>query len=298
MPRHTPARAPETTIATRRRPPPLRRLVHWIRGALHRSEAATARSARRRFDLETIEPRMLLSADPFMASVGADALLQVSLGDGDDALLVRQTGFASDGGVIVDLSMGASAQTFGSNVLGIRSILVDGLAGNDSFRFLDVTVPTLLHGGLGDDTLLGPADDARWDITGPDSGLVGFVRFEGVENLHGAADNDDTFVFHDDGLLSGTVAGGDAGFDTVVLDGHYEAVSYAVDGADSGNIGLDGAQLRFTGMEPVYFSQAVADFVFDGSIFNDAVTLRDSADELGTHMEIAGTLAGDRKSVV
>ncbi|HEV8251685.1 MAG TPA: hypothetical protein VGQ15_17070, partial [Gaiellaceae bacterium] len=78
-------------------------------------------------------------------------------------------------------------------------------------------VPVSFEGGAGNDTLAGPAADATWTISGADAGSVGDVAFSSVENLAGAAGNEDTFVFQDGSSISGTIEGGGTGRDTIVL---------------------------------------------------------------------------------
>src|SRR5262245_9750039 len=79
------------------------------------------------------------------------------------------------------------------------------IAGNglDTQLTVDASVPALADGidfvgGAGTNTLIGPARDVTWTVTGDGEGHLGdagFLRFRGVDNLTGAADNQDTFVF-------------------------------------------------------------------------------------------------------
>jgi len=107
-------------------------------------------------------------------------------------------------------------------------------------------------GGTGNDTLIGPHENATWQITGENSGSVAGIAFSGVENLTGAAGNADTFVFDAAGSISGLVDGGIGGFDSIVLDGGtYSSVVYHATGPDSGAIMRDGDIITYAGMEPV-----------------------------------------------
>jgi hypothetical protein len=110
-----------------------------------------------------------------------------------------------------------------------------------------------LIGGSDIDTLYGPADDeVVWTIDGPDSGEVAGTRFAGMENLEGAADNEDTFVFTAAGSLSGLVEGGDAGFDSIVLEGNFATLEFLATGPDSGTITRNGGDvITYAGMEPI-----------------------------------------------
>ena len=88
-------------------------------------------------------------------------------------------------------------------------------------------------------------DDTSWEISAADAGKMVFggseIAFSGIENLEGAADNEDTFTVTEGGSLSGVMDGGAAGFDTLVLNGgSYDTVVYTVTGPTSGTIDRDG----------------------------------------------------------
>ncbi len=255
--------------------PPLSRLVRWMRAAWDgsASEHVERRTPRGAFRFEALEPRMLLSADPLLAGVVGSAGLHLNLTEADDSVLVRQVGTASDGGAIVDMSMAGLTQTYGTADSGIQSISVDGLGGNDSFRFIDVTVPTQLHGGSGFDTLLGPNGDTQWNVTGQDSGSVEAVSFDGIEQLVGAADNRDEFVFGSAGALAGGLDGGARGFDTLTFDASgFDGVVSTATGPDSGTLDFDGTLLAYAGLEPIVISN-VPDVVIRGTSGDDELEL-------------------------
>ena len=67
-----------------------------------------------------------------------------------------------------------------------------------------------LIGNPGGDTLVGPAYESIWNITGTDTGIVNdFLQFQGIGILQGRDDVDDIFVFSDGAEISGTISGGD-----------------------------------------------------------------------------------------
>ena len=73
-------------------------------------------------------------------------------------------------------------------------------------------------------TLLGPAADSTWEITGADAGtLNGQIGFVGVENLTGAAGNQDGFVFFIEGSIAGEIAGGAGGSDGMIVEDPAES---------------------------------------------------------------------------
>ena len=103
-----------------------------------------------------------------------------------------------------------------------------------------------------DDTLVGPAADSTWNVTGAGAGTVGGLAFSGFENLSGAADNRDTFVIAGTGSVSGVVQGGDGGYDTVSLGpGTYTSLVSTITGPQSGTLARDGDLIAYEGMEPI-----------------------------------------------
>jgi hypothetical protein len=190
--------------------------------------------------------------------------------------------FAFDGGSVAtasggwgsaDTLIGPDADTtwevtgpYAGSVAGVAFSGFENLAGGsgaDVFALAGGRVHSV-EGGAGDDTLVGPAADSTWSITGSGAGEVAGVAFAGVESLEGGVDNEDTFVFEDGGRLSGVVEGGAAGFDTlVVAGGGYETVIYRATGPDSGEIDLDGERISYSGMEPVDLGNVAANFRFE-----------------------------------
>ena len=80
-----------------------------------------------------------------------------------------------------------------------------------------------------------------------------------MENLTGAADNQDMFVFKEGGRLSGVADGGDGGFDTLLLeDGGYSSVTFTATGPDSGWIALDANVIHYSGLEPLIANTGTA----------------------------------------
>ena len=53
------------------------------------------------------------------------------------------------------------------------------------------------------------------------------------------------------GSLSGSVAGGDGGWDTLELEGSYGSVTHRPTGPDSGSVVVDGSAIVYSGLEPV-----------------------------------------------
>lgn len=157
---------------------------------------------------------------------------------------------------------------------------------DDSMPQLEVGI--FFDGGSGSNTLFGPGYDVDWHVTGPNAGDLrgpGYVSFYGVENLAGAADNEDTFYFGPAGTLSGVVEGGDRGFDSVVLDGGtFDVVRYKAFGPDSGALHRDADVITYDGMEPVTDNTNTTNRVFDGepSIATQVRLFRRASDNMLT----------------
>lgn len=135
----------------------------------------------------------------------------------------------------------------------------------------------VFDGGTGSDTLAGPAADTTWTIDGSDAGSLPGVSFLNTEILQGSPDNEDTFVFTPTGELSGEVDGGNAGFDTLVIDGgSYTTMTFVAFGPDSGTIDLDSKHISYRGLEPLLVRDTDADHLnLYATAFDDSANLRD-----------------------
>ncbi|MDB5862130.1 MAG: repeat-containing protein, partial [Ramlibacter sp.] len=208
-----------------------------------RTRAVATPPCRRKVLFEMLEQRLLLSGDP-LASV-QNGVLSAELTDGADTLVVRQVEQSLAGGVILDLTVGGVTSRFGTHAAGIDRIEVRGGKGDDSFRFVDITVDVDVRGDDGSDRLVGD-QGGTWTMDGLNRGSVGNVTFRGVENLQGADDSTDTFVFTAAGGLDGQVLGGSDGEDT--LQGPGVASSWVITGENAGT--LNGA-IVFSGIENI-----------------------------------------------
>ncbi|HZY14981.1 MAG TPA: LEPR-XLL domain-containing protein, partial [Ramlibacter sp.] len=199
---------------------------------------------------EMLEQRLLLSADP-LAAVQA-GVLTAELTGGSDTLVLTQVGRSAGGGVIVDLTMGTVTTRFGDDDAGISSIVVDGGAGDDSYRFVGLEADVSVQGGEGDDTLAWEQGDATWTIDAAGAGRVGTLSFSSIENLQGAADNQDNFSFDAAGSIAGRIDGGAGGYDTLTLaGGSFDTVSFQASSPDAGEVRRDADTIRYAGLEPI-----------------------------------------------
>jgi len=247
-----------------------RQLAKWRKeGLLPKAARARRRQSLR---LETLEPRVLLSADISYAAASGAAL--------DAALRIADV----DGTQMLQLVDNVSSAVLGQEALDEDiNVTVNGGDLNDSL-IIDFNSAAAGHqinvsydGGAGDDTLRGPTDNTVWTITGANEGSAGTVSFSGVENLKGAADNEDTFVFEQNGSLSGVVDGGDGGFDSLVVNGSYDTIVFTPTGPDAGTVDLDGNLITYAGLEPVLVNAGTpADVIFNGTGGVDNWVVEDS----------------------
>jgi acrosin len=121
---------------------------------------------------------------------------------------------------------------------------------DDAFIFDGGSVDSV-DGGAGEDNLRGPLTDSTWNITGTDSGDVEGIGFSNVENLTGAADNEDLFSLLAGGQITGGIEGGDGGFDSIKVDAGGQDAILSVFGPDSGSITIGALTTTYAGFEPV-----------------------------------------------
>src|SRR5205807_4533951 len=98
------------------------------------------------------------------------------------------------------------------------------------------------------------------------------VTYTGFTNLKGAADNKDVFKVDTNGKISGTIDGGDRGFDTMEIVGTHASVSSAATGPNSGVVTVDGSPIAYAGLEPIVISSPIADVSVAGSGGDDTIT--------------------------
>jgi hypothetical protein len=214
----------------------------------NRSRSLCGRSLRSRSlrgrPLETLEPRMLLAADFVF-----DAIADVAQGF-DVTLTSTATHLqivSNDDGEIL------KSQALSDNS---GRVLILGSASDEKLT-IDDSIPAELRVNFnaksGHDELVGPARDSTWIVTITDRGSLNRnIRFYGVEDLTGAANNQDTFSIGSRGRISGTVDGGDGGFDTLVLDGgQFDTVSYTATAPDAGTVSRNSNMITYAGLEPI-----------------------------------------------
>ena len=137
-----------------------------------------------------------------------------------------------------------------------NGVAIVGGAGADTFTIgaAASAVPVTFDGGAGNDSVVGPAADTTWNVTGAGAGAVGTFTFANVETLTGAPGNKDTFVLKVGGSLTGGVDGGAGGFDSLVVEGPRGSVDSQPIDAHSGILVVDGVPLRYAGLEPISIS--------------------------------------------
>src|SRR5574341_1433064 len=212
------------------------------RSEAHRARFRRALKRRSSFTVEPLEPRLLLDAAPLVFNVdpAAAANFTVQVANADVQIVDN-----SSGNILLSQALADTSEVIVHGSSQVDTLTVDATAAASS-------LPIAFDGNAGDDTLRGPSLDSEWHITGSGAGSVGSVAFTGVENLTGAADNEDTFIFTAPGSLSGLLEGGDAGFDSIILDGTGDSVIYRFTGPQSGSIErFPGNIIEYDGFEPI-----------------------------------------------
>ncbi len=107
--------------------------------------------SRRRLLFEMLEPRLLLSASPTSVASVTGGVLVANLTEGADSVVFEKIGGDADVGYSINVALGSyDAETYTA----VRSIIADGLGGNDKFLLVGLPsdLPVTLSGGAGDDT--------------------------------------------------------------------------------------------------------------------------------------------------
>ena len=245
---------------------PFKKLLdkHLKRNFANRADFKESLSQAKKLELDTLEPRILLNAD-IMALNLADP-------DGDirnNDLLIRlfdETEEVNGQSIqkariqILD-NEGGTVLAFG-DLADISAVQLTGSLGDDSFRIESSTLDQsaslsiILDGSEGTNNIIFDTQrDTSWTIDGENQGTASDgviqVTFNDIQNLAGAADNNDTFVLNEEGTLEGILDGGDAGYDTLIANKAASSVAYQATGETSGILSLDDETIQFTGLEPV-----------------------------------------------
>lgn len=245
------------------------------RRGTRRGRRPAVRKSIRHLQIEQLEDRIALDANGlFWQAVDATPLL---LREANDQLQIVNRD--APGQVLAAVPVGA--------VTG--GVVIEG-ASQDVSLTIDASVPVLpggvlFRGGTGSNTLIGPAVDTRWHITGPGMGDLGgpnFVRFSGVDNLVGAANNRDTFCLSAAGSVAGVIDGGSGGFDSLVVDNATPtATQYTPAGPHSGTLTLGARSIRFAGLEPVTLNGPQTDVTVTGSAGDDVMNVENLSESPG-----------------
>jgi hypothetical protein len=162
----------------------------------------------------------------------------------------------------------------------VESLTITGSSGDDTLTLDDsaasLLLPISFDGGAGSDTVCGPVVDSTWTIDGPGSGNVGALSFAVVEDVRGAANNEDTFVLGPAGSLAGTVDGGPGGFDSIAFRGTAATIVATIKAIDSGTVLRDGVLTTYAGMEPAAMSCTIC--VVTGTSAGETFTIRQDSD--------------------
>ncbi len=202
------------------------------------------------------------SNDAIALRVNGNNLLEYSL-NGEAFTAIEGLTFSADTRIAVNLAGGDDSLT-------VDVSLTETLAASGGKLILDA--------GEGNDILFGSSADTTWQVTGANAGnLGGVVEFSSTENLTGAANNEDTFVVTADGSLSGSIEGGDDGFDTLVFEGgNYQSGVFTGNSPNAGSIELDGKTIVYDGLEPIVNITGVADLTVKVTSTDNTIRIKDN----------------------
>jgi hypothetical protein len=203
-------------------------------------------------------------------------------GTADDTFVVSPSGSVSgkvdggpDDGTLTPLdSLDYSALS--------TAVSVDLAAGSATGIQQFTRIDQIKAGSNTGDSIAGPADShVTWTVTGVGAVSVDGIAFSGFENLTGAADNSDVFIFQAAGSISGTVDGGSGGEDGLMFNDPGDPASgtaFNPAGADSaGTATLYGKSVDYAGMDrQELLTGDDANRVVKGTIFNDTMVVQDA----------------------
>ena len=225
---------------------------------------------------EGLEDRILLTAEldtyTFVTPQGADVVVveEISAGvgqiSGTSGGVAFQETFTNYKHVVIDTGTNDNGvsqddvvtfQSLPSGFSGLLDLTVRTGAGDDRIDFsklaTDGAIPISIDAGAGTNTLIGPALDNYWKVTGANQGTVGAetapkIAFSNVQNLTGAAEKNDLFFFLPGGSISGTVTGQDTDGDAIYVEQAVGATAHSIAFVD-GSASVDGTPiLKHTGI--------------------------------------------------
>jgi hypothetical protein len=191
-----------------------------------------------------------------------------------DEFTLRDDGTSGNGLITIDSVNGTFIETAFEAPTG--SLTINTGPGSDTITLevLELGFDLFIDGEAGSDTLIGPHSNCTWNITGANAGNVAGVDFSSIENLTGAAGNEDTFEIFPDGSISGLVDGGAGGFDCLAIEGGtYNTVVFTPTGPDSGTVELDGNVITYSGLEPIVSPVPTIDIIFNLTSSDDQAVI-------------------------
>ncbi len=200
------------------------------------------------------------ATDGFAGSAGAAAFTDINTLIGS-ATATPQTLTGTNLNAVWTVGVGGNdTYTVGPDALAFSHYQnLTGGSGTDEFIVATgATFAGVLDGGAGNNTLVGPNQNAVWDLTGADAGDIQGVAasFKNIGTLEGGSANDD-FVIHSGATLTGVLDGG--GGDNT-LTGPNQGEVWGVTGVNSGY--LSGAISPFLNIQNLIGGSGDDDFVF------------------------------------
>ena len=231
--------------------------------------------------IESVEYAFLMGSDPTEPSEENNGSLAYDLNDwGSTDVTLSWSGEETDS--LLQFHDRQGTLLASQSLVGINRVTIAGTEADDSLRIAPWTAPLsielIFEGRGGIDTLLGATNDSQWFVTAADQGYLTtseetrVINFA-VENLVGAANNQDTFIIEDEGSLSGLIAGGDGGFDTLVTNGDFHQTQFIATGPDSGFVLLGDHSISYQGLEPVTDNSMAPNKLFNATGGDDQINI-------------------------
>ncbi len=216
--------------------------------------------ASRAYEIETLEPRILLSATPFLWSAPANTAQTLELAVAD-VLGVPTIQLSNATGVLKQQSVADTT-------------LVDITLSNRADRitiasdFSGVT-PVSIQGQSGIDVVVGPNGGQNFTLSST-GGTVAGVSFSGFERVQGG-DGADRFAVSAGGLLPAILGGG--GSDSVVVDGTVASSLFQALGAGTATLRIGASLLGMSSIESVDDRTAVDVRTINASPLDDTISV-------------------------
>ncbi|MDJ0872048.1 MAG: LEPR-XLL domain-containing protein, partial [Gammaproteobacteria bacterium] len=231
----------------------------------------------RKVVFESLEPRLLLSADlSFTALTASDLSLRQQTVNGVEYLeIVNNDATDPAESVVASQALDDTSAVFITGSAEADRVTVDLASFDDAFLVpITVTDPTAGDGRSLADALGIIRADSTWQLNGLDAGVVEAIVFSGIENLVGGSGSN-TFIFEDGAMLSGSLSGGEAGSATLDFSRSSSNLKFTLSADDSVAVTNEAGTITYgegTGINNLIGGSGDNSFVFgDGAVLEGTI---------------------------